>query len=73
MIVLSLNIRGLGGRVKRRRVRELIREHKVDFIAIQETKMESISENFCYSLWGSSDCNWAFHPSEGASGGILSL
>jgi hypothetical protein len=73
MIVISFNVRGFGGRVKRRRVRELIREHKVDFLALQETKMEDISEKLCRSLWGSTDCAWAFFPSEGASGGILSI
>jgi hypothetical protein len=73
MIVLSFNARGLGGRVKRRRIRELVREHNVEFLAIQEIKLETISDNFCYSLWGSNDCAWSFLPSEGASGGILSI
>jgi exonuclease III len=73
MIVLSFNIRGLGGRMKRRRIRELVREHNVDFLAIQETKLEVVSDQICFSLWGSSNCGWAFFPSEGASGGILSI
>jgi exonuclease III len=73
MIIMSFNIRGLGGRVKRRRIRELVREHKVDFQAVQETKLESISEKLCHNLWGSIDCDWAFYPSNGASGGILSI
>jgi exonuclease III len=73
MIVLSFNIRGLGGGVKMRRIRELVREFNVDFLAIQETKLEVVSAKICYSLWSSEDCNWAFIPSEGASGGILSI
>jgi exonuclease III len=73
MIVTSLNIRGLGGRVKRRRIRDLVREHHVDFLAIQETKLEIITDKIYYSLWGSMECDWAFVPSEGASGGILSI
>jgi hypothetical protein len=73
MIIASYNIRGLGGRVKRRRVRELVVDHKVDFLALQETKLEMISDKLCYSLWGSEDYNWFFLPSDGASGGILSI
>jgi exonuclease III len=73
MIVTSINIRGLGGRVKKRRIRDLVREQNVSFLAIQETKLEAIFDNFCYSLWGSEDCSWAFVPAEGASGGMLSL
>jgi hypothetical protein len=59
--------------VKRRRVRELVVDHKVDFLALQETKLEMISDKLCYSLWGSEDYNWFFLPSDGASGGILSI
>ncbi|MCI37332.1 endonuclease/exonuclease/phosphatase family protein, partial [Trifolium medium] len=35
--------------------------------------MEVISEAVCYSVWGGSDCDWAFLPAEGNSGGILSI
>jgi hypothetical protein len=62
-----------GGGVKKRRIRELVRHNKVDFLAIQETKLEDISSALCYNLWGSDDCQWSFRPSEGNSGGILSL
>jgi len=65
MIVLSFNARGLGGRIKKNKVKDLIRDHKVDFIAIQETKMENISDSFCRNIWGNDDCNWVFLPSKG--------
>ncbi|MCH87331.1 endonuclease/exonuclease/phosphatase family protein [Trifolium medium] len=51
----------------------MVRQHKIDFLAIQETKLEVISESLCHSLWGSNDCQWVFLPSEGRSGGILSI
>jgi exonuclease III len=73
MIVVSYNIRGLGGRVKRRSIRELVRAQKADFIALQESKLEVVSDALCYSLWGSEDCNWAFLPAVGANGGIISI
>lgn len=50
-----------------------MRLNKVDFLAIQETKLKDISSKLCYNLWGSDDCQWFFHPSEGNSCGILSL
>jgi exonuclease III len=73
MIVSSFNLRGLGGVLKRRKIKELIRSEKIDFLALQETKMEEITESFCFSLWGSDDCDWAYQPSTGRSGGILSI
>jgi hypothetical protein len=33
MITCSFNIRGLGGRVKRRKVRDLVRREKVEVLA----------------------------------------
>jgi exonuclease III len=50
MIISSYNIRGLRGVVKRNAIKELIRKEKVDFLAIQETKMESISEAWCHNI-----------------------
>lgn len=73
MIVCSINITGIGEGEKRRAVRSLIRDSRLDFIAIQETKLEVVDERFCRSLWGNDGCGWAFLPSVGRSGGILSM
>jgi hypothetical protein len=73
MIVCSFNIRGLGSRVKRNKIRDLVKDHNLDFLAIQETKMEEMSDVLCYSLWGSRDVGWLAVPSRGNSDGLLSL
>ncbi|GAU23240.1 hypothetical protein TSUD_172690 [Trifolium subterraneum] len=73
MIISSFNIRGMGSRVKRRKVRDLVRAEQLDFLALQETKMEMITDSVVHSLWGSNDCGWAFLPAVGNSGGILSM
>jgi hypothetical protein len=54
-------------------LKELVRKEKIDFLAIQETKLESVSDALCYSIWGSEDCHWYFLPDVGNSGGILSI
>jgi exonuclease III len=73
MIISSYNVRGLGGAVKRNAIKEFIRKEKVDFLAIQETKMETITDSFCYNLWGGEDCQWVFLPAVGNNGRILSI
>jgi exonuclease III len=73
MIVSSFNVRGLGGVLKRKRIRDMVRSNQIEFLAIQETKLEEISEAMCFGLWGSNDCEWVHLPSEGRSGGILSI
>jgi len=73
MIVLSFNTRGVRGLLKRKKIRELVNDQRVDILAIQETKKEVISESLCRSLWGNDDFLWAFLLSVGNSGGILSI
>lgn len=73
MQVGSFNIRGLGGRVKQRKVKNLIVTEKIDFMMIQETKMAGIEESFYNKLWGSSEFQWSSLDSNGAPGGLLNL
>ena len=75
MIVLSYNVRGLGvgGRVKRKVVKDLVLDYRVDFLAIQESKLEVVTESLCRGLWGGDDYDWEFLSFVGNSGGIISI
>jgi len=52
MIIVNLNIRGLGGGTKPRYMTHLIGREEADFVCIQETKAKEISEVRCFALWG---------------------
>lgn len=52
MRIVSMNIRGLGDREKRTVVRDLISKERVDFICIQETKLEFMDDRMACLLWG---------------------
>jgi exonuclease III len=71
MIVCSWNVRGLGGRIKKRKVRELIGRNMVDVLAIQETKLEVVDKKLVTRLWGCEEVDWRFSSSRGRSGGVL--
>ncbi|GLT66340.1 hypothetical protein SLA2020_387080 [Shorea laevis] len=73
MIFLSFNVRGLGGVLKKKEVGRLIREHKPDFVFLQETKLEGVDRGLCRLLWGSDECDWVSKDSSGASGGLVCL
>lgn len=45
---LSLNIRGLGGEIKRIYMKEITQKKEVDMVCIQEIKGENISTEECY-------------------------
>jgi len=70
-VSVVFNVRGLRGVVKHKTIKLLARDQKVDFVAIQETKMETVLDNMCYNLSGDGDCEWVFLPSMGNNGGIL--
>ncbi|GJX22998.1 RNA-directed DNA polymerase, eukaryota [Tanacetum coccineum] len=71
MNVMSLNIQGLGQSAKKQWIRELNTKNKINFVAIQETKLESINLFSIKDLWGNSFFDFSFSSSVGLSGGIL--
>lgn len=73
MKIVSLNIRGLGGGIKRRELKKFVKKERLDLLCIQETKMEWISQEVCNSIWDDVDFSWSYLPSIGNSGGILCL
>jgi exonuclease III len=48
MIISSYNVRGLGGAVKIPAIREMINKEGIDFLALQDTKLETISDSLCH-------------------------
>ncbi|KAK7282873.1 hypothetical protein RIF29_11967 [Crotalaria pallida] len=46
------------------------KEKEQDF---EETKLEAVDRRCCEMLWGAINFEWAFKPSEGRSGGLISL
>nr|GEV28198.1 RNA-directed DNA polymerase, eukaryota [Tanacetum cinerariifolium] len=64
------NIEGcLGQLVKIRWIEELNRKHKVNFVAIQETKIETIDLFSIKELWGNLSVDYVLSSSVGFSGG----
>jgi hypothetical protein len=53
------------------RVRNMLREWKVDIVCFQETELEVMSRNVVRSLWGCHHVDWCCLDSRGASSGIL--
>jgi exonuclease III len=68
---VSWNVRGLNDTNKQFRVRNLIRQWKVDVICLQETKMGKFDRKLIKSIWGCPHVDWISLGSNGASGGIL--
>lgn len=73
MLILSFNVRGLGGRIKKNKARELILANSLDFVAIQETLISKVFESLVYFLYGNSFYDWSFRPSMDNSGGLISM
>jgi hypothetical protein len=65
MRTCSWNVRGLGGRIKKKKVKELILREKVDVLAIQESKLASVDHKLCSRLWGGEDVGWRTAPAIG--------
>lgn len=73
MKLLSYNIRGLGSRIKKEEIRELVRRHNFAFCCIQESKLEHCDDLICRALWGNGNFGWIARDAVGRSGGIISI
>jgi exonuclease III len=71
MNMLSLNIQGLNPKAKKDWVKELCLSHKVNFLTLQETKMEVIDLFDIKHCWGNFTFDYVYSESVGNSGGIL--
>ncbi|GKV16062.1 hypothetical protein SLEP1_g26767 [Rubroshorea leprosula] len=67
------DVLGMGGDGKKRQIREIVMKEKVDFIAIQETKLVTVDRKICIIIWGTDDFDWVAKPSVGRSGGLLCI
>jgi len=68
MLIINLNIRGLGGGTKARYLIEIIASEGVEFVCIQETKTMVFSEARCFALWGENNIGWIHNEGENGGG-----
>ncbi|GLT79931.1 hypothetical protein SLA2020_513970 [Shorea laevis] len=73
MKAISFNIRGLGNSVKRKELRKIVSGEHVNFLMIQETKLETVDENLCRSIWGQEGFEWYAKSADGRAGGLLCI
>ena len=71
MIGSIWNIRGTGKTGRKQTLADLIHDHKLEFIGIQETKCVSFSPRFLKYISGPWDFSWLELPANKSAGGIL--
>lgn len=68
---LSWNVRDLGRLVKRRRIKKILFDNKVDMVFLQETKKSDINTEAVRSIWAGEMMDFMTVDSDGAVGGLL--
>ncbi|GJT51945.1 RNA-directed DNA polymerase, eukaryota [Tanacetum coccineum] len=68
MNALSINVQGLGHKTKKEWIKALANSHKLNFLAIQETKMLTVSHMDVKFMWGNSNYDFVCSDSLGNSG-----
>ncbi|XP_057472861.1 uncharacterized protein LOC130761391 [Actinidia eriantha] len=71
MKILSLNVRGLGKREKRSKVKKLLSNLKVDMLLLQETKLKDLKPIILQSIWGISEVDFVHVDADGSAGGLI--
>ncbi|GJZ41835.1 RNA-directed DNA polymerase, eukaryota [Tanacetum coccineum] len=70
---MGYNMKGLAQKAKKDWVKELCLKNKVNFLALQETKMENMNLWCVKACWGNYTFDYAHSDSVGNSGGILCI
>ena len=65
------NPRGINDSEKKSAIFEAIKDYKLGFVGLQETRSTNYSSALLKSLVGNLDFTWACSPSRGFAGGIL--
>nr|GEU34258.1 RNA-directed DNA polymerase, eukaryota [Tanacetum cinerariifolium] len=65
--------KGLGNKTKKEWIKELSSKSNLNFLAIQETKLEKISQMDVKFMWGNSNFDFVYSESLGFFGGILCI
>lgn len=73
MKIVSYNIRGLGGRIKKKEIRELIRKFNSSVVFLQETKYINHNNVLIHSIWGNTNVEWRAKDAQGLAGEYGSL
>ncbi|XP_026437189.1 uncharacterized protein LOC113335304 [Papaver somniferum] len=71
--IIFWKIRGMNDFDKQVAVKNLILSQRCAICLIQETKMHSMTDWFVRQLWYDENFGWAYVPSNGYSGGILTI
>lgn len=71
--IIVWNVCGLGGREKKRCLRNLGRKFNLHILGILETKLETLNDFTITAIWGRHPKAWYVVPSLGLSGGILCI
>ncbi|GKV19934.1 hypothetical protein SLEP1_g30130 [Rubroshorea leprosula] len=54
-------------------VRDLVVKEKVEFLAIQESKLEMVDYQVCRTIWGADNFDWVAKASRGTSGRLICI
>ncbi|XP_022042364.1 uncharacterized protein LOC110945032 [Helianthus annuus] len=71
MNILSLNIIGINGGAKANWVKEIRLSNKIGAVALQESKLESVSRSGLVGFWGNNTFEFSYAAFVGLSGGLI--
>jgi len=68
-----MNIRGIGGSIKRRYLSTLISNKQAEMLCIQEMKCSELNKEGVFQLWGSNEIEWVENGANNSVGGLITM
>lgn len=71
MTIISWNVRGLGRKKQRSKLKNFLKDYKASVVCLQETMLSGMDTSMVRSIWGGNFVDWIHLDAVGTSGGIL--
>jgi len=73
MKIISMNIRGVEGKNKKKYLCELILKEQVDVVCLQETKSKELRMEGIYKMWGTNEVEWVENGNVNNARGVITM
>jgi len=68
-----MNIREVGGNIKRKYLEDRIKKEHVVLVCLHETKCKELGKESTFKMWGSNDVEWVKNGAENNAGGVIMM
>jgi len=73
MKIIRMNIKGVGGNLKKKCLEELIKKKQEDVVCLQETKFKEMGKKCIFKMWRTNEIDWIKRGVKNNASGMITM